>query len=271
MADTMPISDPEGFPTNAQLKKWKRARQTEAIVEWFGQNFEDPAHSTPYNSEEGGYLYIWGGPYDTSEEILDRFDGIASKGAIADAISELESEGSEWAPSQSRIQPEEDDYDGAYGPSDHAELPLEEGYWRAEIGARLDQLETALAEAGLGRAGIGHNNPPSPIQDDSPIEAADLTEIQQAIGEVRTQTVAETPDGDKLSRRASQFKNVAQAIGVWLAKKGDLAFDEGIKIGVKVLGAGALFLSAQPELERVQSALNHVADAIVQFVHLLGF
>src|SRR5262249_3792943 len=36
----------------------------EAMVEWFRQNFEDPAESTPY---EGGYVYICGGPYAARE------------------------------------------------------------------------------------------------------------------------------------------------------------------------------------------------------------
>jgi hypothetical protein len=31
----------------------------ELIKDWFLQNFEDPAHHTPYESAEGGYEYIW--------------------------------------------------------------------------------------------------------------------------------------------------------------------------------------------------------------------
>lgn len=35
--------------------------QIDTMVGWFNRMFEDPANSTPYQSAEGGYLYIWGG------------------------------------------------------------------------------------------------------------------------------------------------------------------------------------------------------------------
>ena len=46
------------------LEGLDREARIEAMVEWFGDNFEDPAQETPYESAEGGYIYIWGGPYD---------------------------------------------------------------------------------------------------------------------------------------------------------------------------------------------------------------
>jgi hypothetical protein len=41
----------------------------EQMVEWFAANYEDPAESTPFYSEESGYMYLCGGPYDAREEI----------------------------------------------------------------------------------------------------------------------------------------------------------------------------------------------------------
>jgi hypothetical protein len=38
--------------------------QMELMEEWFRKHFEDPAERTPYESAEGGYIYIWGGPFD---------------------------------------------------------------------------------------------------------------------------------------------------------------------------------------------------------------
>jgi hypothetical protein len=76
----------------------------EMMVEWFRDNFEDPAHNTPY---DGGYVYIWGGPYEAAEEISEAFDGAASEAAIAAAIEEIEHDGFEWAPATSRLVPEE--------------------------------------------------------------------------------------------------------------------------------------------------------------------
>jgi hypothetical protein len=45
------------------------------MVEWFAKHYEDPAESTPYCSEEGGYMYLCGGPYDAREEIEAHFAG----------------------------------------------------------------------------------------------------------------------------------------------------------------------------------------------------
>src|SRR5258708_7042069 len=51
----------------------------DAVVAWFDTNFEDPAESTPYETAEGGYQYIWGGPCDAREEIDDAFSSIDEK------------------------------------------------------------------------------------------------------------------------------------------------------------------------------------------------
>ena len=76
----------------------------EAMVQWFWVNFEDPAHETPW--DEGEYVFIWGGPYDAREELVDAFGSVASEHAIDEAVSKIEQEGWQWAPSASRIQPE---------------------------------------------------------------------------------------------------------------------------------------------------------------------
>jgi hypothetical protein len=43
------------------------------MVKWFFENFEDPAEETPFESAEGGYQYIWGGPYNANEELQAAF------------------------------------------------------------------------------------------------------------------------------------------------------------------------------------------------------
>lgn len=70
-----------------------------AVREWFLSRYCDPAQETPYNSREGGYLYIHGGPFNADDEINDRFSGIISDEVLQEVISELENDmGSEWAP-----------------------------------------------------------------------------------------------------------------------------------------------------------------------------
>jgi hypothetical protein len=65
--------DIERGVTPSDLKRMGRDRQKEYMRHWFHQNFEDPANETPCNSREGGYLYIWGGPYSAHEQLFDEF------------------------------------------------------------------------------------------------------------------------------------------------------------------------------------------------------
>lgn len=70
------------------------------LEEWFRANYEDPANRLPYESAEGGYLWIWGGPYDAREELEGNFGGIASDHVIEELAAELTEENWEWAPTE---------------------------------------------------------------------------------------------------------------------------------------------------------------------------
>src|SRR5262245_31613642 len=50
-----------------------RDQRIDEMVEWFHSNYEDPANHMPYESAEGGYQWIWGGPYDASDVLQDEF------------------------------------------------------------------------------------------------------------------------------------------------------------------------------------------------------
>ncbi len=67
------------------------------IKSWFFSKYEGPAHSCPYESREGGYQYIWGGPYDAREEIEGEYSGVVSDSIIDEVVSDLESECLEWS------------------------------------------------------------------------------------------------------------------------------------------------------------------------------
>jgi hypothetical protein len=62
--------------TRTEFRRLPKGQKIEAMVGWFLTNYEDPANSTPYESAEGGYQYIWGGPYDANIEIGDKFAGL---------------------------------------------------------------------------------------------------------------------------------------------------------------------------------------------------
>lgn len=80
--------------------------QTELMRRWFGQNYEDPAERTPYQSSEGGYIWIYGGPYDAREELYAEFESIVPESVIEELADELNAECPEWAPT-----PKPEDYD----------------------------------------------------------------------------------------------------------------------------------------------------------------
>ena len=47
--------------------------QVRTMVLWFLANYEDPVENTPYDSAEGGYQFIHGGPYEAREELRAQF------------------------------------------------------------------------------------------------------------------------------------------------------------------------------------------------------
>lgn len=103
LADDLP---PEAIDRASQIfepnENWLRSAspelQIEAMRRWFYARFEDPANDTPYDGREGGYQFIWGGPYDPNDEIQDRFGEIVPYEVMEQLIAELWETGDEWAP-----------------------------------------------------------------------------------------------------------------------------------------------------------------------------
>ncbi|WP_158150181.1 hypothetical protein [Pantoea agglomerans] len=83
--------------------------QIMAMRNWFFQNYEDPVHACPYNSREGGYAYIFGGPYDADEELQGKFGGFVRDDIIQELADELQSEGIEWSGNSNNPDWYEDD------------------------------------------------------------------------------------------------------------------------------------------------------------------
>ncbi|WP_395647272.1 hypothetical protein [Terricaulis sp.] len=95
-----------GLKATAADQAESQEARVERMVDWFYSQYEDPAERTPYESAEGGYQWIWGGPYDAAEVLWDEFPDEEQE-AIDAAVEEIESDGIvEWAP---RERP--DDYD----------------------------------------------------------------------------------------------------------------------------------------------------------------
>jgi hypothetical protein len=75
------------------------ARRSEAIDEmttWFEQAYDDPANGVPYESAEGGYQYINGGPFDALEVLTEEFSDRYPQRWIENAAGQIEENGTEW-------------------------------------------------------------------------------------------------------------------------------------------------------------------------------
>ena len=100
------IIDCEHPISEQELSKADRKTQLDVMEAWFRQHYEDPAERTPYESAEGGYIWIWGGPYYAREELESEFAGIVPDDVIDELVDKLEQECIEWAPTTNA-----DDYD----------------------------------------------------------------------------------------------------------------------------------------------------------------
>lgn len=73
--------------------------QHEAMRVWFLSRYENPTNNTPYSTQEGGFMYIFGGPYDADDELTNRFGDVCPKEVIQAVIEDVESGGTiQWAP-----------------------------------------------------------------------------------------------------------------------------------------------------------------------------
>lgn len=98
--------DFDGTITASELKRSGRETQLDVMRQWFHANYEDPVENTPYESAEGGYIYIWGGPYEPFEELEAEFGGIVPEKVIQELADELREITWEWTG-----HPEYDDVD----------------------------------------------------------------------------------------------------------------------------------------------------------------
>lgn len=87
-----------------KLKRLSKAYKIDAMRNWFSENYDTP-DELPYDSSEGGYQWIWGGPYDAEEELQDEFGGIIPDDVIEGLASELADNSYEWSG-----KPNDDDY-----------------------------------------------------------------------------------------------------------------------------------------------------------------
>jgi len=79
------------------LSKEDRTLQIDVMRTWFFQNYQNPVEECPYVSKEGGYIFIWGGPYYAGEELHAEFDEIVPEEVVDELVEELEEQCYEWS------------------------------------------------------------------------------------------------------------------------------------------------------------------------------
>jgi hypothetical protein len=228
----------------------------EAIKEWFFENFEDPVHSTPHDSSEGGYMYIWGGPYETRDIIENIFADTASEELIEAAVDEIEGESDQWVPNSSRRQPPDDeDYDRPDPKDLHQEMQQ-----------RIRVLEDALSHTPQIPVGIGHNHPPEPL-DAEPLNATDQAEIASALTVLKAQPIEPSDKGNAAGRVLANFETKREKLGKWLAQQGSVFTAEAVKEAGKQFGkwAPAAFWLWIMDL---MFGVSHAVSAWLKAIHL---
>jgi len=82
--------------TAADLSKADPELQEEVMRVWFYENY-DPPDDLPYDGREGGYQFIYGGPFDPQEELESEFSGVVPDSVIEKLAKELRNISFEWS------------------------------------------------------------------------------------------------------------------------------------------------------------------------------
>lgn len=273
--------DSEFGVTPSKLKRLSKARQREYLLAWFGDQYEDPANETPYDSSEGGYQFIWGGPYDAREELYEEFGHLVSEELIEDVVSEVESDGlTEWAPGRSHPDHErareeheaenQSDDEGV----DELELVIgmlqggakpnygsaEDTRRRTEILTEIEALQRLISP--VPQAGIGHNNPP-PDEDDGSAVVDANAEVRDASAIIRSELTKSNPDALQVAHATSRLRT----IGAWFAKKADVMAESFAKaIGDTTGKAFVVVGSSYAVSPGFQTMITNVVQHVTQWL-----
>lgn len=233
--------------------KAAREAAVEQMIGWFLEQFEDPQNETPRDSEDGDYIFPWGGPFEAGDVLYNAFSGEHDEELILAAVKKIEADGTTlWAPTSS---------------GDYYEHP-EEVELEAQVSAtaalaaqaleRLDALEAIVASLPVRPVQLGHNAPPDDIGL-PPYTEEDEREVLSSIAEARAVVTAPEPNAAELATLSRRFEGWGTKIAAWFGKKADLAVDELIKNSVRALtwsqAAAAFTATAEVLLELAKHLL----------------
>ncbi|OWV91017.1 hypothetical protein [Rhizobium sp. R693] len=281
--------------TASQFRRLSRARKIQSMVEWFFDNFEDPAEKTPHVSADGGYQYIWGGPYEASEELYSHFGDVASEELIQAAVDEVQKDGLfDWAPKHigDDLPPEDEDLNGPgededynrpddetaafqldafqddfVNPTQVVATPEQAEALRREMLARFDHLEV-LVRGERERAHRSHNHPPELLERDPPLTEGQQQQVLDLIAEARQEANAVTPDPAVVVQKASILRHLAGmfAKGIAWAIGGSITTFVG-NHGAEILDNATAYVSTHRG--EIIHALHAAADAAIAWAQQL--
>ncbi|WP_146757676.1 hypothetical protein [Cereibacter johrii] len=186
------------------------------MIEWFHQNYEDPANRVPYESAEGGYQWIFGGPETPEEALGDNFGSVHRQDLIEQAATKITDDSGiyDWSPIPGA------DWADDYQPKEESPMERRERL-AAEIAADAASIlqtlrplveieKDAREDRGDGLVGIGHNNPPEPIEELG-FPPAFFAEMSKATAEIAAGVAKINAAAEQSAGTAEALREVAAA------------------------------------------------------------
>lgn len=267
--DLEKLFDPSEVASKEEWADLTESEQIEKMVAWFNRMFEDPQDQTPYAADKDSpynYEYIWGGPYDASEELADQFSGIASEEAIERAVEIVQDQDGiyEWAPSDSHPNMRRRAEEAMAEYAEQADqLPsLDEVRRQAREGSTLhlgtpEELEAreellalvqdfgllvARATENSNHGGMGHNQPPPEMILPQNIGIS----ITANINIIQAEVASESPDAEKVAEATSALQKVQDEVSEFFRMTKDQVKSLGSKAlaGAIVGGIGTVIYKA---------------------------
>ena len=224
------------YITASELKRLPRNEQIAHMATWFRRMYEDPHNQTPYDSEDGKYVYVWGGPFEPRDELGDEFGDLVSEEVIEAAVSQVERDGTfEWAPTDwnpkntgGRGDDEEDDEELTPPTLDEIRERLSSGVTprfgdtdevvsRETLRNEIAELREMLESMPPRHPGIGHNQPPEPLALSVEVKA----EVTLAVKEIDAELTKPSANVGVVVERSGLL---AKALG-WVRQKADKLID----------------------------------------------
>jgi len=240
-----------------------REERIDKMTEWFFSMFEDPQNQMPYAIDKESpynYEYIWGGPYDASEQIWDNFAQVASEAEIEAAVEVVQDRDGifEWAPSNNhpdmRRRDEEAmaEREDEFPSLDFLRQQISEGVKpkfgsddeiesRTQLLAVMEDLKPLVARLDTSptHGGMGHNHPP----EDMALPANISIVVTNNITVIQNELLSENPDVEKIAESAGIFQTVKSEIADFLEMTKDQVKSQGSKALAAAIVSGVSYVS----------------------------